>query len=90
MKDAKETIAVLAELKAIGVQLAIDDFGTGYSSLSYLGRFPIDVLKIDRSFISQISSNTDDAILVSAIIGIGQSLRYLVIAEGVETHAQRT
>jgi diguanylate cyclase (GGDEF)-like protein/PAS domain S-box-containing protein len=89
MKDAVWAAAVLKELKAMGVQLAVDDFGTGYSSLSYLRQFPIDVLKIDRSFIQQISKNPDDSTLVSAMIGIGQSLKHLVVAEGVETPEQK-
>jgi EAL domain-containing protein (putative c-di-GMP-specific phosphodiesterase class I) len=72
----------------MGVQVAIDDFGTGYSSLSYLRQFPISVLKIDQSFVRQITQEPDDCILVSAIIGIGQSLKHTVVAEGVETLEQ--
>jgi diguanylate cyclase (GGDEF)-like protein/PAS domain S-box-containing protein len=90
MEHAKSTAAVLEELKAMGVHLAVDDFGTGYSSLSYLREFPIDVLKIDQSFVHQITSNTDDSTIITAIINMGRSLRHIVIAEGVETDEQRT
>ena len=88
MKDAEAAIVVLESLKSMGVGLAIDDFGTGYSSLSYLQRFPIDTLKIDQSFVQDIATNTDDASIVSAIIGMGRNLRKRVIAEGVETQEQ--
>jgi diguanylate cyclase (GGDEF)-like protein/PAS domain S-box-containing protein len=89
-EDAESTINVLAQLKAMGVHLAVDDFGTGYSSLSYLRQFPVDVLKIDQSFIQEISSERPDSTLVSAIIDMGRSLKHLVIAEGVETLEQKT
>jgi diguanylate cyclase (GGDEF)-like protein/PAS domain S-box-containing protein len=88
MLDSKSTAEVLDELKVIGVQLALDDFGTGYSSLSYLKRFPIDVLKIDRSFVSDLTDDTDDAGIVAAVISLGKSLHMQVVAEGVETRAQ--
>ncbi len=88
MRDAEATNAVLQALANLGVKLAIDDFGTGYSSLSYLRRFPIDTLKIDQSFVNQMTSNPDDATIVSAVISMGKSLRQRVIAEGVETPAQ--
>jgi diguanylate cyclase (GGDEF)-like protein/PAS domain S-box-containing protein len=89
MANAKSTAAVLDELKAMGVHLAVDDFGTGYSSLSYLRQFPIDVLKIDQSFVQQITSNTDDSTIIPAIINMGRSLKHIVIAEGIETDEQR-
>ena len=88
MRDAASTDRVLNALAATGVKLAIDDFGTGYSSLSYLSRFPIDSLKIDQSFVKQITSNPDDATIVSAVISMGKSLRQRVIAEGVESPEQ--
>jgi EAL domain-containing protein (putative c-di-GMP-specific phosphodiesterase class I) len=84
MQNGNSVISLLQDLKVMGVQLAVDDFGTGYSSLSYLRQFPIDVLKIDQSFIQQITANTDDSAIVSAIISMGKSLKHLVIAEGIE------
>jgi diguanylate cyclase (GGDEF)-like protein len=88
MRDAESTYAVLSALAGLGVKLAIDDFGTGYSSLSYLRQFPIDTLKIDQSFLAQMTNNPDDATIVSAMISMGRSLRQRVIAEGVETKEQ--
>jgi len=89
LQDTKSTAFVLQQLKGMGVRLAIDDFGTGYSSLSYLRQYPIDVLKIDQSFIRQISADPDDSTIVSAIINLGRSLKHLVVAEGIETQEQR-
>jgi len=89
MDDAESTASVLQELKTMGVHLAVDDFGTGYSSLSYLRQFPIDVLKIDQSFVHQITADPDDSTIVSAIINMGKSLKHLVVAEGIETQLQR-
>jgi diguanylate cyclase (GGDEF)-like protein len=89
MEDAESTASVLQELKRMGVHLAVDDFGTGYSSLSYLRQFPIDVLKIDQSFIHQITADPNVSSIVSAIIHMGKSLNHAVIAEGIETQEQR-
>jgi diguanylate cyclase (GGDEF)-like protein/PAS domain S-box-containing protein len=88
MNDAESTASVLKALKAMGVHLAVDDFGTGYSSLSYLQQFPIDVLKIDQSFVRQISSDPNDTAIVRAIIDMGKNLKQRVIAEGIETQEQ--
>jgi diguanylate cyclase (GGDEF)-like protein len=89
MDDAKFTAPVLQELKGMGIRLAADDFGTGYSSLSYLREFPIDILKIDRSFINQITADCDGSTIVDAIISMGKSLKHVVVAEGIETPEQR-
>lgn len=88
MQHAESSASVLQALKTMGVQLAVDDFGTGYSSLSYLRRFPIDTLKVDRSFVRQITADADDAIIASAVISMGKSLKLRVVAEGVETREQ--
>jgi diguanylate cyclase (GGDEF)-like protein/PAS domain S-box-containing protein len=88
LQDSKSTTAVLHALKDLGVGLALDDFGTGFSSLSHLKRFPIDVLKIDQSFVRDIATDADDASIVSAVISMGKSLQMRVVAEGVETREQ--
>ncbi len=88
MKDAQAAIVVLESLKALGVRLSIDDFGTGYSSLSYLQRFPVDILKIDRSFIDGLSDDPEDSAIVAATIGLAASLKLETVAEGVETAGQ--
>jgi EAL domain-containing protein (putative c-di-GMP-specific phosphodiesterase class I) len=88
MRDAESNAVILRKLKDMGVQLAVDDFGTGYSSLSYLSRFPIDVLKIDQSFVHDIAAGSDNGVIVSAVIGMGNSLKLRVVAEGVENQAQ--
>jgi diguanylate cyclase (GGDEF)-like protein/PAS domain S-box-containing protein len=88
MQDSPSTTAVLHNLKHLGLTLALDDFGTGYSSLSHLRRFPIDTFKIDRSFVRSVTTNADDACIVRALIGMGNSLNMRVVAEGVETPEQ--
>ena len=88
MKHAESTASILTALRGRGVQVAVDDFGTGYSSLSYLRKFPIDALKIDQSFVRQITTVPDEIIIVKAVIGLGRSLKLRVVAEGVETQEQ--
>ena len=85
MGTAEESERILTDLKELGVQLSIDDFGTGYSSLSYLKRFPVDKLKIDKSFILNLPDDPDDVAIVKAIIGVGHSMNIKIMAEGVET-----
>ena len=88
MKNAEVTTAVLREFHEMGIEVSIDDFGTGYSSLNYLKRFPVNKLKIDQSFIRDITRDPDDAAITTAVIAMGHSLHLKVIAEGVETKEQ--
>jgi EAL domain-containing protein (putative c-di-GMP-specific phosphodiesterase class I) len=88
MEDPAATASILAELKGLGIGLAIDDFGTGYSSLAHLRKFPVDTLKIDRSFISGLDGDRDNRAIVTAIIELGHALELSVLAEGVETEAE--
>jgi diguanylate cyclase (GGDEF)-like protein len=85
MDDVDRTVATLERLKALGVQLAVDDFGTGYSSLSYLRRFPVDVLKVDQSFVSGLGHDAEDSAIVQAVVAMGRALQLTTVAEGVET-----
>ena len=88
MLHAESTMSTLNSLKSLGVKLAVDDFGTGYSSLAYLRQFPVDSLKVDQSFVHAISSTSEESVIVSAMIGMGKSLKKRVLAEGVETREQ--
>ncbi len=88
MRDAEAAVQLLRRFKQMGLQLSIDDFGTGYSSLSYLKRFPVDAIKIDQSFVREMTTSTDDSALVTAIILMSRSLKLKVVAEGVETRSQ--
>jgi EAL domain-containing protein (putative c-di-GMP-specific phosphodiesterase class I) len=88
MHHAETSVGILEELSRMGVVVSITDFGTGYSSMSYLRRFPIDKLKIDRSFINDLTTNSDAVSIVKAIIALAHSLRLKVVAEGVETSEQ--
>jgi EAL domain-containing protein (putative c-di-GMP-specific phosphodiesterase class I) len=88
VEDANATLATLNQLKTLGVTLALDDFGTGYSSLTYVRRFPIDTLKIDRSFIDGIVGSSEDEAIVTAVLSMGRALGVHVVAEGVETEEQ--
>jgi diguanylate cyclase (GGDEF)-like protein/PAS domain S-box-containing protein len=88
MQDPESAVVSLLALRAMGVRMAIDDFGTGYSSFTYLRRFPVDTLKVDQSFVQEITADPQGKTIVDAMINIGKSLNHRVIAEGVETHSQ--
>jgi EAL domain-containing protein (putative c-di-GMP-specific phosphodiesterase class I) len=88
MEDPEVALHILQECHDMGMRIAIDDFGTGYSSLSYLKKFPLDVLKIDQSFVADVPADEDDAAIIDTIIAMGHRLKLDVIAEGVETEAQ--
>ena len=88
MQDAESAVVTLLALKAMGVKLAVDDFGTGFSSFTYLRRFPVDTLKVDKSFIHEITEDSDGTTIVNAMINIGKSLKQRVVAEGVDTRSQ--
>jgi EAL domain-containing protein (putative c-di-GMP-specific phosphodiesterase class I) len=88
LDDSETVLDILRQLKQLGARLAIDDFGTGYSSLSYLHRFPVDILKIDRSFVERLSHASDNAELARTVVRLGQSLQLQTVAEGVEDSAQ--
>ena len=88
MQDVEAAQATVETLSGLGVKLAIDDFGTGYSSLNYLRRFPINTVKIDRSFVMDLPHNTDDLAITKAVIAMAHQLKMQVVAEGVETKAQ--
>jgi EAL domain-containing protein (putative c-di-GMP-specific phosphodiesterase class I) len=88
IRNVEETLRILTGLKALGIRIAIDDFGIGYSSLATLQRFPLDTIKIDRSFIRDITGTSQDTALADAVIAIGKSLSLTVVAQGVETREQ--
>ena len=88
MDDTEQCLAALESIRSLGLDIYIDDFGTGYSSLSYLKRFPIAVIKIDKSFVDNMLERESDAKLIKAIVMMGQSLELKLVAEGIETHAQ--
>ena len=89
MRDERAAVQTISELKRIGVGISLDDFGTGFSSLNYLKRFPVDTVKIDRSFVRDLTFDPDDAAIVAAILSIARQLDLTVVAEGVETEEQR-
>ncbi len=88
MKDAESTVSRLLQLKELGVKIAIDDFGTGYSSLAYLRQFPVDVLKIDRSFIAGMDGSEGSLTLIRTMVDLGRALGLVTLAEGIEDEGQ--
>src|ERR1700678_441440 len=88
MDEIDRTIRVLTDLKSLGVRLAIDDFGSGHSSLNYLKRFPIDIVKLDRSFVQELDISPVDTAIVSAVVNLASAVGMMAIAEGVETADQ--
>jgi EAL domain-containing protein (putative c-di-GMP-specific phosphodiesterase class I) len=88
MGDAEKAIQILSQLRALGVQLSVDDFGTGYSSLSYLHRFPLNILKIDRSFVNDLSDKAESHEVINSIVGLARSMGLKVVAEGAEYEGQ--
>ena len=88
MKDLKSASVEFTELKKLGIQIALDDFGTGYSSLSHLAQFPVDLLKIDQSFVANMITNKSSAEIVSAVIGLAHGMQIKTLAEGIETISQ--
>ena len=88
MQGSDENLKILHQLRSLGISIVLDDFGTGYSSLSYLRMFPFDSIKIDRSFVKELSTNADCAAIVSAVAGLGHGLHVDTVAEGVETEDQ--
>ena len=90
VRDVEATVAAFRALKSLGIRLAIDDFGTGYSSLSYLRQFPIDILKIDQSFVASLDEGADSSALVRSILNLSTTLHLETVAEGIETAEQRS
>jgi EAL domain-containing protein (putative c-di-GMP-specific phosphodiesterase class I) len=88
MRDAEGALQVLTALRAIGVHLSVDDFGTGYSSLAYLRRFPVDVLKLDRSLVADVDDDRDGSALAAAVLAMARALGLTTIAEGIESAGQ--
>ena len=88
LQGSAENVETLHQLRLMGISIVLDDFGTGYSSLSYLRMFPFDKIKIDRSFVHELAKNADCAAIVSAVAGLGRSLRIGTVAEGIETEDQ--
>ena len=90
MADVKAATVALRELRSLGLHLAVDDFGTGYSSLTYLKRFPVEAIKVDRTFVNGLGIDQEDSTIVEAVVNLGHSLGLSVVAEGVETPQQLT